>query len=93
MLTADLIAEYPPALRAPLARYLAGEASGEITVMHFALQFGDAGLVSSLLAAVAGASPERKELADLLRLAEANMDHLAPSDGSGERRAGEYPFR
>lgn len=75
MLTADLIA-CPASLRAPLARYLAGEASGEITLMHIALQLGDAGLVSSLLATVGGAAPEREELADLLRLAEANIDHL-----------------
>jgi SAM-dependent methyltransferase len=63
-------------LRAALARYLAGEASGEITLMRFALQFGDVGLLGSLLATLAGAAPERKELADLLRLAETNMDHL-----------------
>jgi SAM-dependent methyltransferase len=63
-------------LRAPLARYLAGEASGEITLMHFAVQFGEAGLLGSLLATLARAAPERGELADLARLAEANMDHL-----------------
>jgi SAM-dependent methyltransferase len=63
-------------LRAPLARYLAGEASGEITLMHFALQFGDTGLLGSLLATIAGAAPECKELADLVRLAETNMDPL-----------------
>jgi SAM-dependent methyltransferase len=61
----------------PLVRFLTGETSGEITLMHFALQFGDAGLLSPLLATLAGAAPERKELADLLRLVEANMDHLA----------------
>jgi SAM-dependent methyltransferase len=62
-------------LRAPLSRYLAGEASGEITLMHFALQLGDTGLLGSL-ATLAEAAPDRKELADLLRLAEANVDHL-----------------
>ena len=76
MLTADLIAECPPSLRAPLTRYLRGEASGEITLMHFALGLGDAGLLRSLLATLAGAAPQRKELAELLRLAETNMDHL-----------------
>jgi hypothetical protein len=34
---------------------------------HFALQFGDAGLLGSLLATLAAAAPQRKELADLLR--------------------------
>ena len=76
MLTADLIAECPPSLRAPLTRYLGGEASSEITLMHFALGLGDAGLLRSLLATLAGAAPQRKELAELLRLAETNMDHL-----------------
>jgi SAM-dependent methyltransferase len=64
-------------LRAPLARYLAGEASGEITLMHFALGLGDAGLLGSLLATLADAAPERRELAELLRLAKTNMEHLA----------------
>jgi len=64
-------------LRAPLARYLGAGASGEITLMRFALQFGDAGLLCSLLATLARAAPERKELADLLRLAETNIGHLA----------------
>ena len=76
MLTADLIAACPPSLRAPLIRYLGGEASSAITLMHFALGLGDAGLLRSLLATLAGAAPQRKELAALLRLAEANMDHL-----------------
>lgn len=76
MLTADLIAKCPGSLRAPLARYLGGEASGEITLMHFVMQFGDTGLLDSLLATLAGAAPDCKELADLVRLAETNMDHL-----------------
>jgi SAM-dependent methyltransferase len=76
VVTARLIAECPPSLRAPLARYLAGEASGEITLMHFALQFSDAALLGSLLGSLAEAAPDRRELGDLLRLAEANMDHL-----------------
>jgi SAM-dependent methyltransferase len=76
VLTADLIAKCPASLRTPLARYLAGEASGEITLMHFALQLGDAGLLDALLATLTRAVPERKEVADLLRLAEANIDHL-----------------
>jgi SAM-dependent methyltransferase len=63
-------------LRAPLTRYLGGEASSEITLMHFALGLGDAGLLRSLLATLAGAAPQRKELAELLRLAETNMDHI-----------------
>ena len=77
MLTGRFIAMCPPALRAPLARYLAGEASGEITLMHFALSLGDAGLLGPLLQGLTGAAPEREDLADLLRLAVMNMDHLA----------------
>jgi 2-polyprenyl-3-methyl-5-hydroxy-6-metoxy-1,4-benzoquinol methylase len=73
----DFIAECPPSLRQPLVRFLTGEASGEITLMHFASQFGDARLLGPILATLAGAAPERKELADLLRLVETNMDHLA----------------
>ena len=76
MLTARLISRCPPALRPPLARYLAGEASGEITLMHFALEFGEAGSLGSLLAILAGAAPEQKEIARLLRLAETNWHHL-----------------
>ncbi len=76
MLTARLKAECPPSLRAPLARYVAGEASGEITLMHFALQLADAGLLGSLVAALTAAAPERKELAELLRLAKTNIAHL-----------------
>jgi ubiquinone/menaquinone biosynthesis C-methylase UbiE len=64
-------------LRALLARYLAGEASGEITLMHLVLGLGDAGLLGSLLATLAGAAPESRELAELLRLAKTNMEHLA----------------
>lgn len=77
MLAAGPITECPPSWRAPLARYLAGEASGEITLMHFALGLDDAGLLGSLLATLAGAAPERRELAELLRLAKTNMEHLA----------------
>ena len=76
MLTARLISSCPPALRPPLARYLAGEASGEITLMHFALEFGETGSLGSLLAILAGAAPEQKEIARLLRLAETNWHHL-----------------
>ena len=76
MLTARLISSCPPALRPPLARYLAGEASGEITLMHFALEFGETGSLGSLLAILAGAAPEQTEIARLLRLAETNWHHL-----------------
>jgi SAM-dependent methyltransferase len=86
VLTARLISRCPPALHTPLARYLAGEASGEITLMHFALQFGDAGSLGSVLAALAGTAPERKELVNLLRLAEMNMDDLVQVTALG--RAG-----
>ncbi len=44
--------------------------------MHFALEFGEAGSLGSLLATLAGAAPEQKEIAHLLRLAETNRVHL-----------------
>jgi SAM-dependent methyltransferase len=77
MLTAELISFCPAQLRVSLARYLAGAVSGEITLMHFALALGDTGLLGTLVESLAGAAPERKELADLARLAASNMDHLA----------------
>ena len=76
-MTADLVAACPASLRAPLARYLDSDASGEITLMHFALGLGDAGLLGPLLEELIAAAPERKELVDLLQLAGANMEHLA----------------
>jgi len=63
-------------LRAPLARYLSGDASGEVTLMHFALGLGETGSLDPLLANLASAAPERRELADLRRLAATNIDHL-----------------
>ena len=77
MLTTRLMGECPPSLRAALVRYLGGNASGEITLMHFALGLGDASLLGPLLERLAGAAPERKELADLLRLADTNIHHFA----------------
>ena len=56
MLTETLSSVCPPELRVPLARYLAGEISGEITLMHFALHLGEArALASTLEGLVAGA--------------------------------------
>jgi SAM-dependent methyltransferase len=67
----------PPALRAPLARYLAGEISGEITLMHFALHLGGVRALTSTLERLAAAAPELGKLTHLVDLAAANSDHLA----------------
>lgn len=77
MLSGRLAARCPPGLRMPLARYLAGEASGEITLMHFALQIGDPAALTATLEKLAAAAPQRGELAALHRLAQTNGDHLA----------------
>jgi SAM-dependent methyltransferase len=64
-------------LRTPLARYLAGQISGEIALMHFALAVGDTALLSRLLAELAAVAPECEKLARLRGLAAVNTDHLA----------------
>ena len=66
----------PAGAALPLARYLAGEISGEITLMHFALHLGDARALASTLEDLVAAAPERGKLADLIDLAAANSDHL-----------------
>ena len=76
MLTETLSSVCPPELRVPLARYLAGEISGEITLMHFALHLGEARALASTLEGIVAAAPERGKLADLIDLAAANSDHL-----------------
>ena len=77
MLTAELISVCPPPLRSALARYLVGDASGEITLMHFALQLGDTDALGQLLEAFIVAAPARQELMSLQCLFGVNMDHLA----------------
>jgi SAM-dependent methyltransferase len=77
VLTAKLISACPPKLRAPLSRYLAGEASAEITLMQFALRLRQTSLVGPLLENFSRAAPECKELAGLCRLAAVNTSHLA----------------
>jgi SAM-dependent methyltransferase len=77
VLTAELISACPPALRPALARYLAGDASGEITLMHFGLKLGDADALGHLLEAFIVAAPARQELVGLQRLFAVNIDHLA----------------
>jgi SAM-dependent methyltransferase len=76
MLTSRLEAACPPQLRTALGRYLAGEISGEMAVMHIALQLRGAGNLQSALEGLAAAEPHRPELAALVRLAAANADHL-----------------
>ena len=76
MLTEPLRVACPPQLRGPLARFLADEISGEITLMHFALHLGGARALASTLEGLVAAAPERGKLADLIDLAAANSDHL-----------------
>jgi hypothetical protein len=64
-------------LQLPLARYLAGQFSAEIALMHFALICADAESLRGLLAELAGGELECNELFNLARLAAVNMDHLA----------------
>lgn len=77
ILNPELLSICPPELQLPLARYLSGQISGEITLMHFALVFADTHSLRGLLLQLARMEPEVKELASLARLAAVNMDHLA----------------
>jgi SAM-dependent methyltransferase len=77
MLTGVLSATCPPQLHVPLTRYLAGEISGEITLMHFVLHLGGARALASTLESLVAAAPGLVQLAGLVDLAAANSDHLA----------------
>jgi SAM-dependent methyltransferase len=91
VLTAALVSACPLKLRAPLARYLTGEASGEITLMHFALELGEARVIAALLANLAAAAPEQRALADLHRLLTTNIDHLAQVTALGKAGLVSFP--
>jgi SAM-dependent methyltransferase len=77
MLTARLSAVCPPQLQPPLTRYLNGEISGAILLMHFVLRLAGDAPVISLVERLAAASPGRRELDQLLALAAANADCLS----------------
>lgn len=77
MLTGPLAAICPSALHLPLARYLAGSISGEITLMQFALHLGAGKQLHATLERLAAAAPQRGELSNLVRLAATNGGHLA----------------
>jgi predicted O-methyltransferase YrrM len=77
MLTETLNTVCPPQLRVPLARYLAGEISGEITLMQFVLHLRGAGALASTLEKLAATALERAKLTHLMDLAAANTKHLA----------------
>ena len=83
-MTPRLLAECPAALRGSLARYLAGEASLEITLMHFALHVGETSFLEALLSTLASAAPDRKELTELVELAGVNIDRLAQVGALGK---------
>jgi SAM-dependent methyltransferase len=76
LLTAGLSAACRAELRVPLAQYLAGEISGEMALMHLVLRLGGTEMVNPVLQRLAAAAPESSELAELVRLAAANADHL-----------------
>lgn len=71
-----MLTSLPPELDAPLARYLAGEISAEIALMHFVLCLGGIEMLKLALQRLAAAAPDSRELAELVRLAAANADHL-----------------
>jgi len=59
-----------------IERYLAGEISGEIALMHIALQLGGAGSLISTLETLVSASPQDGKATELLHLAGANTGTL-----------------
>jgi SAM-dependent methyltransferase len=75
VLNVSLERSCPPQLRAPLARYLSGEISAEITLMQLVLQLGETASLIPTLEALAAAAPGR--LGDLLLLARTNAGNLA----------------
>lgn len=91
MLSALLTAGCPPQLRTTLARYLAGEISGEMALMHFALQLGDSGSLNAGLEELVRAAPHQRELSDLVRLAAAHADNLPQIIGLAERGLVDLP--
>jgi SAM-dependent methyltransferase len=76
MLTARVSAVCAPELHDPLARFLRGEISGEIMLMHLVLHLGGTGMLNSTLQRLIAAAPQCPRLAELVRLAGANADHL-----------------
>lgn len=63
-------------LRSQIEHYLAGEISGEIALMHIALQLGEAGPLISALETLLSALPASRKGAELLRLARTNAGTL-----------------
>jgi SAM-dependent methyltransferase len=76
----------PPDLSDSLTRYLAGEISGEVTLMHFVLQLGGTKALETILDNLAAAAPELDKMAVLVDLAAANRDNLAQLTALTENR-------
>jgi SAM-dependent methyltransferase len=91
VLTAQLSAICPPQLQIPLVRYLNGEISGEILLMHFALQICGNAAVISIVERLAAASPDRHELAQLVTFAAANADCLSQITALKQSRLVDLP--
>jgi len=76
MLTTGLAAACPPALHLWLARYLDGEISAEITLMHFLIGLGGAERLIPVLEGLRASAPQREEIARLVQTAIANRAGL-----------------
>ncbi|MGZ5232814.1 MAG: hypothetical protein ACXWC3_22575, partial [Burkholderiales bacterium] len=65
MLTASLPPIRPPEFDTALTRYLDGDISGELALMHLVVALGDARALAPTLKSVASLKPPRRDLADL----------------------------
>jgi SAM-dependent methyltransferase len=59
-----------------LKRYLDGEISGELALMHFVVALGHARALAPTLESLASVKPRRSELVELVRLSEVHADDL-----------------
>jgi SAM-dependent methyltransferase len=77
MLTPALAAACPAGLRFWLERYLDGEISAEITLMHFLIGLGAAEQLMPALEGLRTSAPEREEIARLVQMATAHRAGLS----------------
>jgi ubiquinone/menaquinone biosynthesis C-methylase UbiE len=66
----------PPEMHSALARYLAGEISGELALMHFVVALRQAEALAATLESLASLKPGCKEISDLVRLSQVHADDL-----------------
>ncbi|MGZ5226034.1 MAG: class I SAM-dependent methyltransferase [Burkholderiales bacterium] len=91
MLTASLPPIRPPEFDTALTRYLDGDISGELALMHLVVALGDARALAPTLKSVASLKPPRRDLADLVRLCEVHADELTRAAALLERGLLELP--